>query len=237
MLKIRAFRAPDDPVAGKEFAAGHRKVLEDLGVKVTTDNTDWINDPYVYVLVAEDTENDNQVVGGVRLHIANKHSEIPMVQAVGAVDPRVYAEIDSLMEEGVAEIAGIWNSRAVMGKGLGAIYLMRSVIAIASQIGLKTILSFASMATRQRGYDKGFEPLVSIGRSGEFNYPKLNLIATAVVCYDHYNLPLATELERNEIFVLRKKLNFQTVVAWPRGEFDLEYQLELKSVETIIEHV
>jgi len=230
MLRIRAFRAPDDQETGYKFATGHRNVLESIGVKVTTDNTDWVDDPFVYVLVVEDTTNDNKVVGGVRLHIANKLNELPMVQAVGKVDPRVHSVINKLMINGTAEIAGIWNSREVMGMGLGAIYLMRSVIAIASQIGIETILSFASKATLQRGYDKGFEPLTSIGKNGEFNYPKMNLIATAVICYNHIEMPLATEYERNEINKLRSQLELKTSEKWPRGEFDLEYQLRLNSV-------
>jgi len=230
MLRIRAFRAPDDPETGIKFAIGHRNVLESIGVKVTSDSTDWINDPFVYVLVVEDTSNDNNVVGGVRLHVANKETELPMVQAVGKVDPRVYTVIDKLMINGTAEIAGIWNSRAVMGMGLGAIYLMRAVIAIGSQIGLETILSFASKATLQRGFDKGFEPLTSIGANGEFNYPKMNLIATAVICRDHINMPLATDFEREEILKLRNLLKFKTREKWPRGEFDLEYQLRLNTV-------
>lgn len=230
MLRIRAFRAPEDQEAGKKFAYGHRQVLQDLGVKVTTDNTHWINDPNVFVLVVEDTDKNNEVVGGVRLHVANKESELPMVQAIGKVDSRVYGEIDKLMIDGTAEIAGIWNGRAIMGMGLGAVFLMRSVVAIASQIGLKTILSFASKATRQRGYDKGFEPMTTIGNNGEFNYPKMNLIATAVICKDHINLPLATDVERREILKLRSKLNFTTNEVWPRGEFELEYKLSLENV-------
>ena len=180
--------------------------------------------------MVEDTEKDNLVVGGVRLHVANTKTELPMVQAVGKVDPRVYSEIDKLMINGTAEIAGIWNSRAVMGMGLGAIYLMRSVIAIGSQIGIETILSFASKATLQRGYDKGFEPFTSIGDNGEFNYPKMNMIATAVICRNHINMPLATDFEKNEINKLRNLLEFKTNERWPRGEFELAYQLRLNTV-------
>ena len=45
MLRIRAFRAPDDPDTGVNFAEGHRRVLEDLGVNVTTNNMHWIINP------------------------------------------------------------------------------------------------------------------------------------------------------------------------------------------------
>ena len=136
--------------------------------------------------------------------------------------------MDRLKQRGTAEIAGIWNGREVMGMGLGAIYLMRAVVAIASQLKLGTIMSLASRATLQRGYDKGFEPLTSVGNNGEFNYPKFNLIATLVIIYDHYNMPLATEEERNEINKMRRLLSYDTRVEWPRGEFMLEYQLKLK---------
>jgi hypothetical protein len=159
-----------------------------------------------------------------------------MVEAIGHVDSKIYSEVDRLKQRGTAEIAGIWNGREVMGMGLGAIYLMRAVVAIASQLKLGTIMSLASKATLQRGYDKGFEPMTSVGNNGEFNYPKFNLIATVVIINDHYNMPLATEVERNEINKMRKLMCFETRVEWPRGEFMLEYQLQLKYQHYIILH-
>ncbi len=232
MLRIRAFNAPDDMEAGEQFVRGHRKVLEDLGVKVTSSKSDWIDDPYVYVVVVEDTES-KEVVGGTRLHVSHENGILPMEEAVGRVDPRIFNEIKKLRDDGTGEIAGIWNSRSVMGMGLGSIFVMRSIIALGEQIGLKTMLSFASKATRDRGYAKGFEPFVNIGNNGEFNYPKLDLIATAVICYDLKELPLAIEIERTEIFKLREKLNFKTIEQWPRGLFELEYQLKIESPQIV----
>lgn len=228
MLRIRAFHAPEDTVSGEKFVLGHKKVLEDIGVKVTSSKNNWIEDPNVFVMVVEDTDKNNEIVGGVRLHKANLLSEMPMVEAISKVDSKIFAEVDNLMEAGTAEICGIWNSRKVMGLGLGAIYLMRSAIALSSQIGLDTMLSFASRATRQRGYEKGFEPFKVVGNEGEFNYPKLDLIATAVVCYDPEILSLATAKERTEIFKLRTKEKFVAIEKWPKGEFELEYDLKLK---------
>ena len=233
MLRIRAFRAPDDQEACEKFAIGHKKVLEDIGVKVTSGNNDWISDPYVYVMVVEDTEKNNEILGGVRLHVANRKTVLPMVEAISKVENKIIDEIDKLIEGGTAEICGIWNSRSIMGLGLGAIYLMRSSIALASQIGLETILSFASRATRQRGYEKGFEPFTVVGNKGEFNYPKLDLIATAVICYDPLELRLAKEKERVEISKLRNRLKFIATETWPKGEFELEYDLKLDSIKVI----
>lgn len=228
MLRIRAFNAPDDQNAGERFVYGHRKVLEDLGVKVTSSKSDWIDDPFVYVMVVEDLEKDNEVVGGTRLHVSHENGILPMEEAIGRVDDKIYGEVAKLREAGTAEIAGIWNSRSIMGLGLGAKFVMRSAIALSEQIGLQTMLSFASKATRSRGYEKGFEAFKNVGDNGEFNYPKLDLIATAVICYDLVNLPLATEFERNEILKLREKLNFTTQEEWPKGTFDLEYHLRMK---------
>ena len=231
MLRIRAFRAPDDQEAGEKFAIGHKKLLEDIGVKVTSGKNDWICDPSVYVMVVEDTEKDNAIVGGVRLHVATRDSVLPMEEAISKVERKVFVEIDKLIDEGTAEICGIWNDRSIMGLGLGAIYLMRSAIALSSQLGLSTILSFASKATRQRGYDKGFEPFTVIGNKGEFNYPKLDLIATAVICYDPLTLRLAKEKERSEIFKLRDSSKFIAIEKWPKGEFELEYDLKLPALK------
>lgn len=228
MLRIRAFHAPDDQEAGERFAIGHKSVLEDLGVKVTSGSADWISDPNVYVIVVEDTKNDNHIVGGARVHLAHFNGVLPMVEAVSKVDDKIGSEIEKLIPARTAELCGMWNSRAVMGLGLGAKYVMRSAIALADQLELGTMLSFASRATRQRGYDKGFEPLVTVGDRGEFNYPKLDLIATAVICYDPQVLSLAKPEERDEIMKLRNKLDFETSEKWPKGEFDVHYALDMK---------
>lgn len=227
MLRIRAFHAPDDQEAGQRFAIGHKKVLEDLGVKVTSGSDDWISDPSVYVIVVEDTKNEDFIVGGARLHMAHQEGILPMVKAVSKVDTRIGPEIDKLMPGRTAELCGMWNSREVMGLGLGAKYMMRSAIALADQLELGTMLSFASRATRQRGYDKGFEPLITVGDRGEFNYPKLDLIATAVICYDPHVLSKAKEEERAEIMKLRNKLDFLTQENWPKGQFDVHYALNM----------
>ena len=233
MLRIRAFRAPDDTEAGERFATGHKKVLEDIGVKVTSGKNDWVSDPYVYVMVVEDTANNNKVVGGARLHVANRISELPMVEAIGKVDNSIYNEIDDLVDEGVAEVCGLWNSHEIAGLGVGSNILVRICIAIAKQANLKRLVALVARHTLRKALQKGFEVITTVGDEGQFNYPKLDLVATAIVLNDIETLPVALESERNEILKLRENNFFTTTETWPKGEFDMEYQLLLNSVQKI----
>ncbi len=233
MLRVRAFRAPDDVAAGEKFAEGHRKVLEDIGVKVTSGRNDWIHDPFVYVMVVEDTANENKVVGGARLHVANREKELPMVEAIAQVDKSIYSEIDQLIDNGVAEVCGLWNSHEIAGLGIGSNILVRICIAIAKQANLSKLVALVARHTLRKAIQKGFEVITTVGNEGKFNYPKLDLVATAIVLNDIELLPLAIEYERIEIMRLREKHFFVCMEKWPKGEFELEYQLQLSSVQEI----
>jgi hypothetical protein len=230
MLRIRAFRAPDDQEAGEKFAKGHAQVLEDIGVKVTSGKNDWVTNPYVYVMVVEDTNQDNKVVGGARLHVANRISELPMVEAIGQVDNKIYIEIDKLIDGGVAEVCGLWNSSDIAGLGIGSNILVRICIALAKQAKLEKLVALVARHTLRRAIQKGFEVITTVGDEGKFNYPKLDLVATAIELKDTEMLPLAIDSERTEILKLREKYHFVKSEKWPKGEFDLEYNLELGSI-------
>ncbi|MFT4753725.1 MAG: hypothetical protein ACI85Q_001273 [Salibacteraceae bacterium] len=233
MLRIRAFRAPDDVEAGERFAIGHRQVLEKIGVKVTSGKSDWVYDPFVYVMIVEDTSNNNKVVGGARLHIANRDSELPMVEAIGQVDGNIYSQIDDLVDGGVAEVCGLWNSHEIAGLGIGSNILVRICIALAKQANLSKLVALVAKHTLRKAIQKGFEVITTVGNEGKFNYPKLDLVATAIVLNDIDLLPKAIEYERIEILKLRERHYFVSTETWPKGQFELEYQLLLSSVQKI----
>ncbi len=233
MLRVRAFRAPDDMEAGERFALGHKKVLEDIGVKVTSGRNDWIADPFVYVMVVEDTANENKVVGGARLHVANREKELPMVEAIGQVDDGIYPQVDVMVDDGVAEVCGLWNSNEIAGLGIGSNILVRICIAIAKQANLTKLVALVARHTLRKAIQKGFEVITTVGDEGKFNYPKLDLVATAIVLNDVEDLSKAIEYERIEILELRRRNFFVCTVKWPKGEFELEYQLLLSSIQKI----
>src|SRR5215203_4665582 len=114
-LKIKSFRAIDDKDSCRQFAEGHAKVLLDYGVtKVTSSSTDWFYNPSVYVMMAENA-NTNEVVGGIRIHVADGKNRLPMEDAISIVDSSVYGLIDRHTQDGTAELCGLWNSKTTAG--------------------------------------------------------------------------------------------------------------------------
>lgn len=228
MYRIRAFWAPDDHTACEKFAEGHANVLAEIGVKVTSGSNDWIDDPFVYVLVAEDTETD-EVVGGARLHIAHDGAQLPMETAIARVDPKIHEIIARYKEAGTCEVCGLWNSRKVSGKGLGISFLTRSCLALNLQLRMGSILALVAKHTLRMSKEKGFVPIREVGDEGRFNYPRLNLVATAVILEDPNLLIHADGEERDIIKHLSQEPQQIRMEYWPRGDFELEYDLKLKS--------
>src|ERR1700712_68013 len=108
MLKIRTFKAIDDPDSCKIFAEGHAKVLLDYGVtKVTSSSASWFYNPSVYVMIAERMDT-RETVGGIRIHIADGVTHLPMEDAISIVDTGVYNLIDQYQPQGTAELCGLW---------------------------------------------------------------------------------------------------------------------------------
>ena len=66
-----------------------------------------------------------------------------------------------------------------------------------------------------------------MGDNGSFYYPKEGLIATALEINDINELSKAQEAERNYIFELRNKINFNTVESGPKGEMELQFELQV----------
>jgi hypothetical protein len=203
MLKLRFFKAIDDLESCKLFAAGHAKVLLDYGVtKVTSSSNDWFYNPSVYVIIAEIAET-KEVVGGVRVHVADGKTRLPMEDAIAVVDTRVYNLIDQYKDAGTAELCGLWNSKTTAGWGIGSYILMRAGISVIPKLNLKSLFALCAPHTLRISTEKGFEVETSIGNEGTFIYPKLDLIATSLVIKDPVTLPYALPEERALIFELR----------------------------------
>lgn len=227
MFRFKAFRAIDDPERCHSFAKGHANVLKEYGVtKVTSANNQWMFNPYVYVVVVE-LADSGQIVSGLRLHIAHEDYPLPMEQAVAPVDQRITDLVKNYSQGGTAEVAGLWNSRSISGYGIGAIFLIRAGIAIATQLNLGTLLALVAEYTLPPSLKKGFEIEKAIGNEGVFFYPKLDLVATTIVLKDVFRLPIAEKGERDYIFMLRDSLHCVREENSPKGVFQIEYDLKI----------
>ncbi len=231
-VKIRAFRATDDPEACDRFIAGHEHVLEVAGVnKVTSANHAWKFNPACFVILVE-TLDGEKVLGGARLQCAGGTMPLPIEEATGDFDAKIYDYVKNLSVDGTAELCGLWNSREVSGLGIGAFFSTRVGVVISEQIGIKSIFALCAPYTVKFAEKVGCRVLKAIGNNGTFYYPKLDLLATVVLLENAVTLDTAEDLERERILSLRKNLRQVHVETSPIRQMQVEihYDLQLKNI-------
>ncbi len=225
----------DEPEASLKFAEGHSDVLSAYGVtKVTSANTEWAENPDVYVCMAE--TQDGTPAGGVRVHIANGAIRLPMEVAIGKVEDNVYEFMDKHATNGAAELCGLWNSREVAGFGIGTTYLMWAGIVLTSQLKLNSLFALCAEHTLKISVEKGFVIEMGLGNRGTFFYPKIDLIATSIIIRDPDKLTISDAIHREKVFSLRENLHQTMVEETSRGSLELEFDLELKNINPLPFH-
>jgi len=203
-IRIRAFRAVDDPDTCTRFIQGHRKVLSIYGIENITTNTDeWMYNPAIFCIVVESLDGE-KLYGGARVHVADGIHPLPIEEATGNMDPKIYDVVRYYSQFGAAELSGLWNSKEVAGFGIGSLFPSRVAVAIASQIGVQVYFTLCSPTTVRFKDWIGGQLLENVGNKGTFYYPKIDLLATALFTEDTFNLPLAHPREREKIFYLRE---------------------------------
>ena len=223
MIKIRAFRAIDDIDSCFNFLAGHQRILEIYGItKITSNNHDWIYNPGTIVIMVEN-EDRSKVYGGARIHLYDGENALPIQTAVSNYDPK----IDQLVEKGSSEICGLWNSKEVIGMGIGSIILGRVTSSLTSRLPIKKTFMLCAPATVKMCSRVGCTLITEIGNNGLFYYPKDDLIATAMIIPDPDTLIHAEDNERELIFNLRNNPIQEKLEKGPKGEYKVEYNLEL----------
>jgi hypothetical protein len=229
MFTFNAFRAIDEPETCKKFIEGHINVLKDYGVtKVTSSNNEWMHNPYVFVVTVHEDSTGN-VVSGLRLHISNEEYPLPLEGAIAQVDSNICQLVSKYRKAGTGEIGGLWNSRAISGFGIGALFLSRTSLVIADQLNVMSLFALCAEYTLKPTLQKGFEIEEQIGNKGTFFYPKLDLVATLAVLKDVKNLPLALQEERDYIFELRENLECERTEQTPKGPIHIKYNLKINN--------
>ncbi|MFD2866420.1 hypothetical protein [Mucilaginibacter antarcticus] len=202
-VRLRAFRAINEPDTCALFVEGHRNVLSSIGVKkVTSSKNGWTTNPAVFVIVVESMDG-KQVFGGARVHVSGGTEPLPIEQAVSLLDSSIHKLVWEYGHRGTGEVCGLWNSAELAGYGIGTPLLIRSGIAIASQVGMQTLFALCAPYTVQPVVNCGMVLIDNIGNKGTFYYPKLDLIATAMVLDDLATLSLATHDDRTAVMAMR----------------------------------
>lgn len=227
MLILRAFKATEDPEGCQKFLKGHAEILTNIGVnKVTSSKEEWVHNPGTYVLVVEDPDT-HEVMGGARIDTTYGNKPLPIEEATGEMDPKIFDVVESFKEVGAGEVCGLWNSRKVAGLGFGSLFLSRAAMALSGMVNIKVLLALCAPYTVKPGFYFGYHILKEVGNEGTFYYPKLDLLATAMINPDIHNLENADANEREKVFELRDKPDILLTEKSKHKEVTIQYQLDL----------
>lgn len=227
-IHIRLYRAIDDNETCLKYAEGHKRVLEIFGIsKITSAKMEWVDNPNVYVIIAESID-EKKLLGGVRVQVVGGGHPLPIEDAVSELDERIHKVIKQYAEKGTAELCGLWNSREVAGRGI-SVLLTRAGIAISTQLKLTSMVGICADLTLPMFKNVGYVIDSSVGNNGVFYYPKEDLLANAVVINAVEVLPTANPLDKERIFDLRKNPRQSTIEIGPKGELHVDYYLLMPS--------
>jgi hypothetical protein len=232
IVRLRAFRAIDDPEACALFVEGHKHVLTSIGVeKVTSSKNEWTTNPAAFVLIVESLDK-TKVYGGARIHIAGGTEALPIEQATGMLDASIFDMVWEYAQKGTGEICGLWNSREIAGYGIGSIFLTRAAVAISTQIGLQSLFALCAPYTVKLAEAVGYQIEFSIGNKGTFYYPKLDLLATTMILEDVTKLEYADEDDKLAILQLRNNPNQVKIEELRNKKIEINYDLAISNIES-----
>jgi len=228
---LRAFRAIDEPDRCALFVEGHTSVLTSIGVtKVTSSKNGWTSNPAVFVIIVESLDRKT-VYGGARVHVAGGSEALPIEQATGLLDAGIYDLIRNYAQQGTGEICGLWNSAELSGYGIGTPLLIRALIAISSQIGLQSLFALCAPYTVKPVVNCGMVLLDGIGNKGTFYYPKLDLLATAMVLNDVAALSKANNEDKQAILQMRDTATSFKIYELKQKKIIIDFELQIPNLE------
>jgi len=231
-VRLRAFRAINEPDICELFVEGHARVLTSIGVtKVTSSKNDWMHNPAVFVIVVESANDPKKIYGGARVHVSGGTEPLPIEQATCKMDPGVHELVWEYAQYGTGEICGLWNSHELAGYGIGTPLLIRTLIAISSQLGLQSLFALCAPYTVKPVVNCGMVLAETIGNKGTFYYPKLDLIATAMILKDVSALSLALGEERDKIFQMRANPNSLKIHELKNKDITIDFELGIPGLE------
>ena len=200
-VSIKLFRAVDEEVIAQAYVLNHLRVLEEFKLaNLSSVDDSWTRNPNVYMLIAE---NETDMLGGIRIHIADGAHLLPLEEAVGDQDNNVCAMVEERrLDGGTSELCGLWNSRKCQGWGI-AFLLSLSGLAVANQFNITTMLTFVAAHTRHIANKLGFVVDNSLGFEGSFIYPDERFITEVLGVVDTITLETAEERYKNIMLEIR----------------------------------
>lgn len=230
-IQLRAFRAINEPRTCEQFVKGHTDVLASIGVtKVTSSKNEWTEDPAVFVIVVESLDSQ-EVYGGARVHVSSGKNLLPIESATKDMDPYVLQLVADHARKGTGEVCGLWNSPYLAGYGIGSPLLIRAGVAISTQIGIESLFALCAPYTVKAVVNCGMVLEESIGNKGTFYYPKLDLVATAMVLKNVADLHLALDEDKEAIQHMRNDPNDFQLFELKQKEIMIDFKLSIPGLD------
>lgn len=225
-----AFRAIDEVEFCREYIKGHIKVLMDYGItSITSNNSEWIENPNMYCVMAIDTKT-NEMVGGIRIQIANGIFPLPVEKAIGNMDARIYDIVKNYAYNGgIGELSGLWVSNKLKGVGMGP-YLVRSIISSANQLNFITLIGICGENTLPMFKNVGFLIDRSLGKNGGFPYPTEDLTAHVVGILNAVTLESASSFDKEIMTSLRENPIMNRIESNKNFISEISYNLWYKQI-------
>lgn len=230
-IRIRAFRATDDPLTCEKFVFEHKRVLESYGIKqVSSSNNTWIESRSSFAIAVETLEG--KLLGGSRIQVADGISPLPIETATGGMDTRIFNIVKAEAIKGTGELCGVWNSKEASGLGIGCYFSIQAAMAICSQIGLTSLFILCAPHTLKIFEQFGGSKMTGIGNEGTFYYPKIDLLTTAMYYDDIVDFKNADKDKREKLVDLIKNLNQTKIETSPKTTvpITIQYLLTMKSI-------
>ncbi len=234
MIRLKAFRTTQNQEACERFAHGHEQILRDFGVeKVTSADRSWMFNPDVYVITVEN-ESGSKIYGGSRIHVATDNQKLPVQDAIGEMDSGIHDMVKQDAKAGAGEMCALWNAKEIRGSGVSVVLTKASVakagVEIANLLKIKTLWVLCAPYTVGMVERAGFKVVKSLGKDGQFPYPRPDLPATILRLDDTDALKTADEENKSAIFDLRKTPVQNKVEFGPNGEIIVDYDLYIEDL-------
>jgi len=227
-LTINSFRAINHPDLCENFSTGHGNVLKDFGVtKVTSAEKVWHDNPNSYVISVQ-MDNQEEFVAGARVDVYGGSYPLPIEDAIGVIDKSIYPLVQSYADAKTGEVCGLWTSKQCAGNGI-AFMMIKSSVVLAKLLNLGSVFALCSPFTVSMFSKLGFEVVKSLGKDGTFYYPKLDLIATAMILKDLGQLTNIPEDNRDIILNLINHPTQQSIENGTKGQIKIDYNLQVES--------
>lgn len=225
-IRIKILHSFDNEDSAQIYLTSQRNILKEFNVQGirSAKKKLWENN-LSYLIVLEDVKT-NEIVGGVRLDVADDKHLLPMEESLAHLYPELILRIHKFNNI-IAELCALWIKKEYSERRL-AEHLIIAAIAVANKIRIKVIVGLANQYSLPIVESLGFTAASTVGKEkGNFpNYPNEKYTST-VVELDAYELNTVPEEVKERIISLRSN-PVQCIIDQYNGYFTgLEYDIRL----------